>query len=228
MPAASPRRGSARSESAGPRAVLERLRARGLSLAVAESCTGGLLGGRLTAVPGSSDVFAGGVIAYADRVKSALLGVPRALLTRHGAVSREVARVMAEGIRRRLGVSCALAVTGVAGPGGGTRAKPVGLVWIAAAAPRVRARGEAEQVVVRRFDFRGDRDAVRRQSVDAALALLLALLEDGEKVPGTFSEDGAPASTSRPATGRSRPRSGSSGPARRPSAAASRAGRSRT
>ena len=115
--------------------VLEQLRRRGETLAVAESCTGGGLGAALAAVPGASDVFRGGVIAYANAVKQELLGVPAALLDSHGAVSDPVALAMAEGARRVTGASWAIAVTGIAGPGGGTVEKPVGLVHIAVAGP---------------------------------------------------------------------------------------------
>ena len=115
--------------------VLEQLRRRGETLTVAESCTGGGLGAALAAVPGASDVFRGGVIAYANAVKQELLGVPAALLDSHGAVSDPVALAMAEGARRAIGASWAIAVTGIAGPGGGTVEKPVGLVHIAVAGP---------------------------------------------------------------------------------------------
>lgn len=115
--------------------VLEQLRRRGETLTVAESCTGGGLGAALAAVPGASDVFRGGVIAYANAVKQELLGVPAALLDSHGAVSDPVALAMAEGARRVTGASWAIAVTGIAGPGGGTVEKPVGLVHIAVAGP---------------------------------------------------------------------------------------------
>ena len=116
--------------------VLDRLRQRGQSVAVAESCTGGGLGAALAAVPGASDVFLGGVIAYANRVKQQVLGVPEALLETHGAVSDPVAEAMAEGARRLTGADWALAITGVAGPGGGSEQKPVGLVHIAVAGPQ--------------------------------------------------------------------------------------------
>ncbi len=110
--------------------VLELCRARGLRLATAESCTGGLVASRLTDVAGSSDVFAGAVVAYANDVKTGQLGVTESLLAEHGAVSAEVAEAMADGVRERLGVDVGIAVTGVAGPGGGTEAKPVGLVYL--------------------------------------------------------------------------------------------------
>ena len=115
--------------------VLEQLRRRGQTLAVAESCTGGGLGASLAAVPGASDVLLGGVIAYANAVKQGLLGVPAELLAAHGAVSDPVALAMAEGARRATGADWALAITGIAGPGGGSEAKPVGLVHIAVAGP---------------------------------------------------------------------------------------------
>ena len=117
--------------------VLAALRRRGESVAVAESCTGGGLGAALAAVPGASDVFVGGVIAYANSVKQALLGVPAAQLEQHGAVSDPVAVAMAEGARRATGATWGIAVTGIAGPGGGSEAKPVGLVHIAIAGPGV-------------------------------------------------------------------------------------------
>ena len=115
--------------------VLALLRGRGETVAVAESCTGGGIGAALAAIPGASDVFLGGVIAYANSVKQQLLGVPAALLDAHGAVSDPVALAMAEGTRRVTGASWGIAVTGVAGPGGGSADKPVGLVHIAIAGP---------------------------------------------------------------------------------------------
>ncbi len=110
--------------------VGELLRPAGLTVAVAESCTGGLVGKHLTDVPGSSDYFLGGVTAYDNRVKTEVLGVPADMLAAHGAVSPEVAAAMAEGVCRLLGADCALSTTGVAGPDGGTATKPVGLVYI--------------------------------------------------------------------------------------------------
>jgi nicotinamide-nucleotide amidase len=148
--------------------VLDRCRELGLSLASAESCTGGLVAARLTSVPGSSEVFAGGVVAYANEVKARELGVPEEVLERHGAVSAETAAAMAAGARERLGADVAVAVTGVAGPGGGTPEKPVGLVFLHAAGPGAGAG--------RRLEFPGDRDAVRGRSTVAALHLVRTLL----------------------------------------------------
>jgi nicotinamide-nucleotide amidase len=144
------------------------LDARGLTAGTAESCTGGGVAERLTGRAGSSAWFLGGVVAYADRVKQELLGVSSETLGRHGAVSTEVAEEMVRGCIRALGCDCAVALTGIAGPGGGTDEKPVGTVCYAAAWP-----GEGGlEVAVRRRVFPGDRAAVRRRSGQAALALL--------------------------------------------------------
>ncbi len=144
--------------------VLERARQAGLSLGAAESCTGGLIGGRLTDVPGSSDVFIGAVVCYADRLKTELLDVPADVIEAHGAVSEPVARAMAEGARRRLGVDLAVSVTGIAGPAGGTPDKPVGTVWLAvASALRTDARCSV---------FFGSRREVRERAAQTALYLL--------------------------------------------------------
>ncbi len=151
--------------------VARRLLAAGQTVAVAESCTGGLLGGRLTARPGSSAYVLGGVIAYSDEVKERLLGVPRAILETHGAVSGECAEAMAAGARERLGADWALSVTGVAGPGGGTEEKPVGLVFVGLAGPD----GTTAHVELRRG---GTRDAIRSRSVTAALHLLRRALPE--------------------------------------------------
>jgi nicotinamide-nucleotide amidase len=161
----------ARDERGVEEHVLSLARARGLRLATAESCTGGLVAARLTSVPGSSESFVGGVVAYADDVKAAELDVPEALLAEHGAVSAEVAAAMAEGARRRLGADVAVAVTGVAGPGGGTEEKPVGRVHIHVSGP--------DASLARQLDVPGEREQVRARSTVTALHLLRRLLEDG-------------------------------------------------
>jgi nicotinamide-nucleotide amidase len=148
--------------------VLDLCREQRLTLATAESCTGGLVAARLTAVPGSSDVFRGGIVAYANEVKARELGVPEDVLERHGAVSAEAAEAMAAGARERLGVDVAVSVTGVAGPGGGTPEKPVGLVFLHAAGP--------DRSSARRLDFPGDREAIRGRATAAALHLVRTLL----------------------------------------------------
>jgi PncC family amidohydrolase len=140
-------------------------------LALAESCTGGLIGARLTAVPGSSRYLLGGVVAYHNRAKVALLAVPHALLARHGAVSAPVAAAMARGARRAFGADIGVAVTGIAGPGGATAGKPLGLVFVA-----VSSRAGTS---CRRAVFPGGRARVRSQAADLALNVLLEHLEDG-------------------------------------------------
>lgn len=147
------------------RTVTDLLRARSQTLAVVESCTGGLLGEMLTRLPGSSDVFAGGLLTYSNELKTRLAGVDSALLTAHGAVSRAVALAMARGGLDRTGAAHALAITGIAGPGGGTDTKPVGTVWIA----RASADGSSE---ARHFLFKGGRDAVRLWAATTALGML--------------------------------------------------------
>jgi len=147
------------------------LRARAMTVAVAESCTGGLLASRITDVPGSSDYFDRGVVCYSNEAKVELLGVPRDLIEAHGAVSEPVARAMAAGIRDRAQASAGLGVTGIAGPGGGTPDKPVGTVAIAVVTPA----GES----VRTFNFVGPRDMVKFQSAQSAMNMLRLLLEDG-------------------------------------------------
>jgi len=147
--------------------VLAACRARSLRLVTAESCTGGLVAATLTEIPGSSDVVEGGFVTYADEAKEAMLGVPRALLAAHGAVSEPVVRAMAEGaLARSERADIAVAITGIAGPGGGSAAKPVGLVYIAAA-----RRGG--RLLCERHLYLGDRHAVREASLERALALLL-------------------------------------------------------
>jgi len=144
--------------------VLDLCRERGLTIAVAESCTGGLLGARLTAIPGSSDVVLGGVIAYANEVKRELLGVSKDDLREHGAVSDPVVRAMATGVRAATGARVGMAITGVAGPGGGTEDKPVGTVWIATDVD-----GTVES---RRTRLIGDRAEVRQRAAQAVLEML--------------------------------------------------------
>ena len=150
------------------RRLHERLSQSALTLAVAESCTGGMLAAAITDQPGSSAYFKGGVVAYSNEVKEGILGVPAELLARHGAVSAEVARAMAEGARRRLGCDVAVSITGIAGPEADATEKPIGLthLWLDGAGG-----GEG-----RRFVFAGDRWANRRQAVTEALGLLLQRL----------------------------------------------------
>ena len=137
----------------------------GLTLAVAESCTGGLVSDAITDVPGSSAHFLGGIVSYADAVKERQLGVPPEVIAAHGAVSAQVARAMAEGVRERFESGIGAAVTGIAGPDGGSDAKPVGLTYVAVA--------DDEGVDVRRFAWTGDRVANKRSSAEAVLQLLL-------------------------------------------------------
>jgi nicotinamide-nucleotide amidase len=144
--------------------VLDLCRSRGLTIGVAESCSGGLLGARLTAIPGSSDVVFGGVISYSNEMKTRLLGVEDAVLRAHGAVSEPVVRQMARGARSAAKSDIGLAITGVAGPGGGTPEKPVGMVWIA-----IDVQGE---VTTRELRLWGDRDEVRQRSAQWTLELL--------------------------------------------------------
>jgi competence/damage-inducible protein CinA-like protein len=150
------------------------LRGSGQTLAVAESCTGGLLAGRLTELPGSSDYFRGGIVAYADDVKSALAGVPRELIELHGAVSQEVAEALADGAASRVGADVGVGVTGVAGPDGGTEEKPVGLVWISVVAG-------GERRLTRSMNLPGGRADVRDRATTVALHLLRRLLVEQAK-----------------------------------------------
>jgi nicotinamide-nucleotide amidase len=149
--------------------VLEKCRTARLRLAVAESCTGGLLGERLTNVPGSSDVFLGGIVAYHNDVKRNFLGVPAEDIDRYGAVSETVALQMATGVREKLGADVGVSVTGIAGPGGGTTEKPVGLVWIAVHGSEVKAR---------RFHVGGNRAEIRQRAAQAALEMVRRALSN--------------------------------------------------
>jgi nicotinamide-nucleotide amidase len=144
----------------------DRLRARRWRLATAESCTGGLLAAACTSVAGSSDWFERGFVSYSNEAKSELLGVPATLIAAHGAVSEQVARALAEGALRAAPVQLAASVTGIAGPGGGSADKPVGLVWI--------AWGGAAGVSTERLQLTGDRGAIRARTVQAVLQRLLA------------------------------------------------------
>lgn len=142
---------------------------RGVTLATAESCTGGLVAAAITAVSGASTIFLGGVVSYANAAKSDLLGVDPELIAREGAVSVACAQAMAQGVRTRLGADLSVALTGIAGPGGGTEQKPVGLVYLGFADKReVRSEG---------FHFSGDRGAVRQQAVIKALTRLLEAIQ---------------------------------------------------
>ena len=149
------------------RVILDICRGQGWTIGTAESCTGGLVAARLTSVPGSSDVFVGGLVTYANATKMALLDVPEELLELHGAVSPQVADAMVRGARARLRSDIAVAVTGIAGPGGGSPAKPVGLVHLAAAGPSAS--------LTRELHATGEREAIRTQAATAALELLLQL-----------------------------------------------------
>lgn len=154
------------------RAVLAAARARGWMVATAESCTGGLIAGALTEIAGSSDVVDRGFVTYSDDAKTTMLGVPEATLTAHGAVSAATAAAMAAGALDRSRAHAAVAVTGIAGPGGGTPAKPVGLVWFGLA-----TRNGASVTESRVFP--GDRAAIRHATVDHALGLLWTAADTG-------------------------------------------------
>ena len=140
------------------------MRARGWTCATAESCSAGLVGHIITMIAGSSDYYQGGVIAYSNRAKQELLGVPEEILRTHGAVSAACAEAMVRGICERSGSPCGLSITGIAGPDGGSAAKPVGTVFIGVAV--------AGEVVSRRFRFGGDRNSVKSQSAQMALDML--------------------------------------------------------
>lgn len=159
------------SEAGRVRRVAGLLRSAGMTLAVAESCTGGWLAKTLTDLPGSSGWFVGGVVAYANSLKTGLLGVDEGTLRRHGAVSEDVCAEMCWGVRRRTGSDVAVAVTGIAGPGGGSAAKPVGTVFIGVCF--------GDETVVHGFRFRGGRSSVRRAAVRQALRMVEEVLKGG-------------------------------------------------
>lgn len=150
--------------------VIARCRELGLKLAVAESCTGGLVGERITNIPGSSDIFLGGIIAYDNAVKRDVLGVSSQTLERNGAVSEQVALEMAAGVKQKLKAKIGIAVTGIAGPGGGTPEKPVGLTWIVV---------DATEAKARRFHLIGDRAEIRQRAAQAALEMVRRALQTG-------------------------------------------------
>lgn len=164
-----------------PETIQEIMLARGLTLAVAESCTAGLLGARFTDAAGSSGFFRGGILAYADQIKRELLGVPAADLAAHGAVSRAVVLAMAEGARQRLGTDFALAVSGISGPDGGSVDKPVGTTWIAVAGRHHAWAG--------RYRFPGDRERNRMLTVAAAADTLRRVLQFGEEGAPWYATD---------------------------------------
>lgn len=153
------------------RKLVKILKAKGQTCATAESCTGGGIAARITSVPGASEVFNGGIVSYVNAVKRGLLGVPQKLLDTVGAVSPECARAMAEGARKRLKTDWAISVTGLAGPGGGMRAKPVGLVYIGLA--------NASESCSLEFHFKGGRAAIRDQAATAALDYLCSTVASG-------------------------------------------------
>lgn len=150
--------------------MVEVLKARAISIATAESCTGGLLGKSITDVSGSSAVYPGGVISYCNRIKHQILGVDQALLDTLGPVSGSVARQMAEGVRRVIGADLGISVTGIAGPNSDDSGKPVGLVYIAAS--------DGQTTLIRECHFQGDRTAVRTQAAESSAELALELLKE--------------------------------------------------
>lgn len=152
-----------------PAVLLRTLRGKRMTLAVAESCTGGMLGKELTEVSGSSDVFMGGIISYSNDVKERILRVPKNIMVNHGAVSEETAKAMAIGAANQIRTSCAISITGVAGPDGGTEEKPVGTVCIGYCVK--------DEVTTKRYQFPGDRDAVRQRAAKTAMREMNELLK---------------------------------------------------
>ncbi|MGE4275286.1 MAG: CinA family protein [Candidatus Methanomethylophilaceae archaeon] len=149
--------------------VISALRCRGLTLAVAESCTGGLVGKLITDSPGSSKVFLGGVVAYSDQVKVGMLDVPPGVIRNHGAVSAQTALSMADGVRKAIGADVGISCTGIAGPEGGTELKPVGLVCMAVSG--------LDDSMVEVLLFKGDRDRIRKSSAQHLLGMLGEFME---------------------------------------------------
>ena len=147
-----------------------KLKKQGMTIATAESCTGGLIAHALTNISGSSDYFDRGVVSYTNKSKIELLGVPEVLIKKHGAVSEEVAKAMADGIRKKSKVDIGLATTGIAGPTGGTKDKPVGLVYIAVS--------NSDRTLVKKFQFTGNRLENKESTCNAALVMLLDSLTD--------------------------------------------------
>ena len=156
------------------------LRARGLKLATAESCTGGLVGDRITNIPGSSDYYLGGVVAYSYEAKVALLGVSWGILAQYGAVSRETVLEMARGARKAMGANIAVSISGIAGPGGGLPNKPVGTTWTGLSAPE----GDWARIHL----FNGDRTQNKASSAEAALKFLADYLQGNKTLEGDFRE----------------------------------------
>ncbi len=160
-------------QQAAVEALAEALRSRGLSVVTAESCTGGLIAAACTSLAGSSEWFERGFVTYSNEAKTELLGVPASLIEQHGAVSEAVVRAMAEGALRRSRAQVAVAVTGIAGPGGATPGKPVGTVWLAISRSDAVASDASQVTTAMRLHWVGDRAAVRRQTVLRALQTLL-------------------------------------------------------
>jgi PncC family amidohydrolase len=158
---------------------------RGLTMAVAESCTGGMIGAAITRVPGSSAYFKGGVIAYSNEIKEQVLGVPRELLETKGAVSGEVVKAMAQGVAKLCKSSCSIAVSGIAGPQGGSADKPVGLVFIG-----IYLKDKVQSFT---FNFAGDRERVRKEATKAGLEKMMeALRSSPPKPPSSGVSKGLP------------------------------------
>lgn len=144
--------------------IIQAATKKGITITTAESCTGGMLAAALTSISGGSAVFETGFVTYANSAKTKLLGVPAELIKKHGAVSKEVAKAMAEGAREKANATIAISITGIAGPTGGSAAKPVGTVFIGVATP--------QNTIVEKYHFSGNRTQIRKQAMNHALALL--------------------------------------------------------